>query len=164
MHMESRTQTDPQGGFTFTVRETEKLHLVRVVHRGINYDQRISAGNAVSVDVFDSATEVQGVTGNIEIMRIGTNGKFLHVSDMVEIKNDSRPPLTKSSNRTLEIYLPAQAKMDSVLGAGSDKIGVMISATPIPGEPGHYAVNFPLRPGTTKFAFNYDLPYNGHAT
>src|SRR5258708_30312910 len=93
MDVESRTQTDPQGGFTFTVRETEKLHLVRVVHRGINYDQRISAGNAVSVDVFDSATEVQGVTGNIEIMRIGTNGKVLHVSDMLEIKNDSSPPL-----------------------------------------------------------------------
>jgi len=25
-------------------------------------------------------------------------------------------------------------------------------------------VNFPLRPGATKFAFNYDLPYDGHAT
>jgi len=25
-------------------------------------------------------------------------------------------------------------------------------------------VNFPLRPGVTKFAFNYDLPYAGHAT
>ncbi len=39
----------------------------------------------------------------------------------------------------------------------------MISAVPVPGEPGHYAVSFPLRPGATKFAFNYDLPYDGHA-
>jgi hypothetical protein len=40
---------------------------------------------------------------------------------------------------------------------------VMISAAPVSGELGHYAVNFPLRPGATKFAFNYDLPYRGHA-
>jgi hypothetical protein len=39
----------------------------------------------------------------------------------------------------------------------------MISATPVPGELGHYTVSFPLRPGATKFAFNYDLPYDGHA-
>jgi hypothetical protein len=39
----------------------------------------------------------------------------------------------------------------------------MISAMPVRGEPGHYTVNFPLRPGATKFAFNYDLPYDGRA-
>jgi hypothetical protein len=60
------------------------------------------------------------------------------------------------------VYLPAAAKIDSVLAAGPGKIGVMISAAPAPGEPGHYTVNFPLRPGATKFAFNYDLPYDGH--
>jgi hypothetical protein len=43
-------------------------------------------------------------------------------------------------------------------------VGLLISATPVSGEPGHYAVDFPLRPGATKFAFNYDLPYDGHAT
>jgi hypothetical protein len=40
----------------------------------------------------------------------------------------------------------------------------MISATAVPAEPGHFTVNFPLRPGATKFAFNYDLPYDGRAT
>jgi hypothetical protein len=40
----------------------------------------------------------------------------------------------------------------------------MISATAVAAEPGHYTVSFPLRPGATKFAFNYDLPYEGHAS
>jgi len=40
----------------------------------------------------------------------------------------------------------------------------MISATPLASEPGHFTVNIPLRPGATKFAFNYDLPYDGHTT
>jgi hypothetical protein len=49
-----------------------------------------------------------------------------------------------------------------VLAAGPGKIGVMISARSIKGEPGHFTVDFPLRPGANKFAFNYDVPYDGH--
>jgi hypothetical protein len=109
-----------------------------------------------------AANEVSGIRGSIEIIRLGTKGNMLHVSDMVEVINDSRPPLTRVGNDTFEAYLPAQAKIDSVLAAGPDKIGKLISATPVAGEPGHFTVNFPLRPGATKFAFNYDVPYQGH--
>ena len=161
---EARTKTDSQGSFTLQVRHPGALHLVRVIHQGVNYDQRASPGEAVSIDVFEAAANVQGVTGNIEIIRIGAKGNLLHVSDMIEIKNDSSPPLTQAGERTFEVYVPAHAKIDSVLAAGSGKIGAMISALPLPGEPEHFAVNVPLRPGSTKFAFNYDLPYDGHAT
>ena len=164
MQEEARTKTDSQGSFTLTVQLTDKPHLLRVLHQGVNYDQQVSAGDAVSVDVFDAAERVQGLAGSIEIIRTGTKGDQLHVSDMIEIRNDSSPPLTQAGERTFEVYLPTHAKIDSVLAAGSGKMGVMISATPVPGEPGHFTVNFPLRPGATKFAFNYDLPYDGRAT
>jgi hypothetical protein len=134
-----------------------------VVHQGVSYDQEASAGDALSIQVFDAARRVRGVTGSIEILRTGTNGNLLHVSDLVEIRNESSPPLTQAGERTFEVYLPAKAKISSVLAAGPAKIAVMISAAPVPGEPGHYTVSFPLRPGATKFAFNYDLPYDGHA-
>src|ERR1700704_4676000 len=163
MQEEARTKTDPQGTFTFNVHSPDKLHLVRLVHQGVNYDQRASIGDTLSVNVFDPAVKVQGVTGSIEIIRIGTSGNFLHVSDMIEIRNNSAPPLTQAGKHTFDVYLPAHAKIDSVLAAGSDKVGVMLTAVPIPGEPDHYAVNFPLRPGATKFSFNYDLPYRGRA-
>jgi hypothetical protein len=165
---EARTSSDSQGSFTLRVRYPDAPHLVRVVHQGVNYDQQASAGDPMSIDVFDAADKVQGVTGSIEIIRIGSNGNILHVSDMIEVKNDSNPSLTQSGDRTFEVYVPAHAKIDSVLAAnstaGPGKIAALISAAPVPGEPGHYAVNFPLQPGATKFAFNYDLPYDGHAT
>ena len=164
MQEEARTKTDSQGSFTLKVQFPDKPHLLRVLHQGVNYDQQVSAGDVVSVDVFDSAAKVQGLAGSIEIIRTGTKGDLLHVSDMIEIRNDSSPPLTQAGERTFEVYLPTHAKIDSVLAASSGKMGVMISATPVPGEPGHFTVNFPLRPGATKFAFNYDLPYDGRAT
>ena len=163
MQREARTKTDAQGSFTLNVQLPEKPYLVRVFHQGVSYDQLASAGDALSIQVFDAATHVRGITGSIEILRAGTNGKLLHVSDLVEIKNESSPPLTQASERTFEVYLPANAKIASVLAAGPGNVGVMISAASVPGEPGHYTVNFPLRPGATKFAFNYDLPYHGHA-
>jgi len=163
MQEETRTKTDSQGAFTIKVRYPDKLHQVRVIHQGVNYDQRASAGDAVSIAVFDAVSKVQGVTGSIEIIRIGAAGNYLHVSDMVEIKNDSSPPLTQAGERTFEVYLPALAKIDSVVAAGPGTIAALISATPVAGWPGHYAVNFPLQPGATRFAFNYDLPYAGQA-
>ena len=164
MQEEARAKTDAAGAFTLNLQYPDKPYLVRVVHQGVSYEQRAFDGDALSLQVFDAEPHVPGVTGTIEIIRAGTKGNLLHVSDMVEIKNDSNPPLTQAGERTFEVYLPAHAKVDSVLAAGSGKIGVMISAAPVSGEPGHYTVNFPLRPGATKFAFNYDLPYDGHAT
>jgi hypothetical protein len=160
---EARANTDAQGAFTLNVQHPDKPYLVRVFHQGVSYDQQASAGQALSIQVFDATTQVQGITGTIEILRTGTVGDWLHVSDMVEIKNESSPPLTQAGERTFEMYLPANAKIDSVLAAGPGKLGAIISAARVPSEPGVYAVNFPLRPGATKFAFNYDLPYRGHA-
>jgi hypothetical protein len=163
MPEESRTKTDAQGMFAFDAQNPGQPYLVRVLHHGVNYDQQVSAGQALSIDVFDSAPQVRGIAGSIEILRTGTNGKFLHVSDMIEVRNDSTPPLTQSGKRTFDVYLPPSAKIDSVLAAGPGKIGEQIIAAAVRGEPGHFAVNFPLRPGATKFAFNYDVPYDGHA-
>jgi hypothetical protein len=164
MQEEARAQTDATGAFTLNLQYPDKPYVVRVVHQGVSYEQRAFDGDALSLQVFDAEPQVPGVTGTIEIIRAGTKGNLLHVSDMVEIKNDSSPPLTQASERTFEAYLPANAKIDSVLAAGPSKISEIISAAPVPGEPGHYTLNFPLRPGATKFAFNYDLPYHGHAT
>jgi hypothetical protein len=163
MQEEARTKTDAQGAFAFAAQHPEKPYLVRVVHQGVGYDQQASAGDTLTIAVFDAMRHVSGITGSIEILRAGSKGKLLHVSDLYELRNESSPPLTQAGERTFEVYLPAAAKIDSVLAASPGKIGEIIAAQPVHGEPGHYAVSFPLQPGATKFAFNYDLPYSGHA-
>ncbi|MBO0911376.1 MAG: hypothetical protein J2P13_06245 [Acidobacteria bacterium] len=174
----ARAKTDAQGAFLLPVPGSGTAYLVRVLHQGVSYDLRASAGDNLSIAVFDAQPRVPAISGSIEILRLGTRAaagqKLLHVSDMYEIRNDSNPPITKAGASTFEVYLPANAKIGSVLAAGpsprleggqeaaQDEIGRMISAKPVAGEPGHYTVNFPLRPGASKFAFNYDLPYQSH--
>jgi hypothetical protein len=164
MQEAARAKTDAQGMFILNVQSPDKPYLVRVIHQGVTYDRRVSSAGLLSIEVFDAAPQVRGIAGTIEILRTGTNGKLLHVSDMVEINNSSSPPLTQAGERTFEVYLPANAKIDSVLAAAPGNIAEVISAAAVAGEPGHFTLNFPLRPGASKFAFNYDLPYHGRVS
>jgi hypothetical protein len=163
MEEEAQARTGQRGAFRLHIRHAGKAYLVRVVHEGVSYDQRAYAADDLSIEVFDAVPRAPHVSASIEILRAGTNGNVLHVSDMYELKNESSPPVTQAGGQTFDVYVPANARMDSVLAAGPAKIGVLIPANPVPSEPGHYTVSFPLRPGETKFAFNYDLPYEGHA-
>src|SRR5215471_2430213 len=43
---EERTQTDARGSFTLAVHHSDKTYLLRVVHNGVNYDQRASPGDS----------------------------------------------------------------------------------------------------------------------
>ena len=137
MEEEAHAKTDANGVFTFTLQHPDKPYLVRVIHQGVSYDQQASAGDALSIQVFDAARRVRGLTGTIEILRAGTNGSLLHVSDLVELKNESSPPLTQAGERTLDVYLPASAKIDSVIAAGPGEISVVNL---------HSQVLWPLRP------------------
>jgi hypothetical protein len=161
---ETRAKTSARGAFAFHVHYPGKPYLVRVIHQGLAYEQRAVGGDALSIPVFDAARQIAGVTGSIEILRAEAQGNLLHVSDMYEISNQSRPPLTLARGRTFEVYLPATAQIHFVWAAGPENVRLMISAVPISGEPGHYAVSFPLRPGATKFGFEYDLLYRGDVT
>lgn len=163
MQEEAHARTDAQGGFSFNVQFPGTRYLVRVVHQDVNYDQEISVGSTASMDVFDAVSKVKGISGRIEIIRIGSHANSLHISDMYDIKNESNPPQTQVGDRNFEVYLPAKAKIESVLAAGPTGAGVKIPVAQLNGEPGHYTINFPLRPGETKFAVNYDLPYTGQA-
>jgi hypothetical protein len=161
---EARAKTSALGAFAFHVHYPGKPYLVRVIHQGVAYEQKAFGGDALSIPVFDAARQIAGVTGSIEILRVASHGNLLHVSDLYEVSNQSSPPLTLSRGRTFEVYLPATARIRFVWAAGPENVRVMISAAPISGEPGHYAVSFPLRPGATKFGFEYDLPYPGEVT
>ena len=50
-----RTRTNASGAFTFHVQNGTSVYLVRVLHQGVAYEQRASAGSALSIPVFDAA-------------------------------------------------------------------------------------------------------------
>jgi hypothetical protein len=166
----SRTRTDAQGAFTFNGisafngTSVTDQYMVRVVHHNVNYDQTVIGRAPLAISVFDSVPRIQGLSGNLGIARMESDGKILKVTEMYAINNASAPPLTQSGPRNFEIFLPPKAVFDSVEARREQGVWVKIAPAPVNGQPGRYAIDFPLRPGDTLIKFTYHLPYSKAAS
>src|SRR5258708_10460318 len=163
MQEEARTKTDAQGAFVLKVSVADARHVVRVLHQGVNYDQTVTGSAPLEIKVFDAVPRINGLNGNIGIVRMESDGNVLKVAEMYAITNASTPPVTQSGPRNFEIFLPEKAEFDSVEAKAQEGIWTNVTPVAVKAQPGHYVVNFPLRPGDTLFKFGYHLPYLGAA-
>ncbi|HYK38182.1 carboxypeptidase regulatory-like domain-containing protein [Alloacidobacterium sp.] len=160
MQEAARTKTDAKGHYSIDVPDSG-MHLIRVDHQKAAYFQPVPPGTTTAnVDVYDVLPKVDGVSTEAAVMRIETDAQGLHVIENYFVKNDSNPPMTQLSQRSYEIYLPPDARIEG--SAAMAPGGMPVSSSPIPtGEKGYYAYIFPIRPGETRFQVSYHLPYTG---
>jgi len=80
------------------------------------------------------------------------------------VQNTSKPPRTQMSERNLEFYVPDHARVIADSATATIEPGVPVKSAPLPeNEKNRYAFLFPLRPGLTRFAVTFELPYSGSA-
>ncbi len=154
-----RTRSDAQGKFSFPANTSDAGYIVRVLHQGVNYDQKLGGTSSpIEIAVYDAVPKIAGLAGSMGIAQVESDGANLKVTEMYAISNVSNPPVTQASRRNFQMSLPVTAALEAfqVKRAG----GVWVNATPSPlGSKGRYEVDFPLRPGDTLFKFVYHLPY-----
>jgi hypothetical protein len=157
------TKTDARGHYSLNSPDSD-MHLVRVDHEKAEYYAPVPPGSThVDVTVYDVAAKVKGVTTEDDVYQMQTDAQGLHVIESFFVDNNSTPPRTQYSDQAYVFTLPAGAQIDGGQAAGPQ--GMPVSAAPVPtGEQGHYAFVFPLRPGQTRFAVSYSLPYSGKQT
>jgi hypothetical protein len=163
----AHTTSDRSGSFTFNLDDPNTPHLVRVTHDGVNYFPSggpIRPGmTTVEISVYDAVKQIDGLSTTVNVMRLQADGGNLQVLELIALKNDSKPPRALSSDRSYEFYLPSGAQLDQMIAQGPGGMPVNISPNP-EGSSGKYAVNYPLKPGETRFEIAYHLPYSGEAT
>ncbi len=164
MQEEARTKTDTQGAFALNATDAKVLHVVRVLHHGVNYDQSVTGTHPLEVRVFDSVTKIPGLSGNMGIAQMETAGKTLKVTEVYAITNASAPPVTQSGASNFEISLPTKAALDTLDVRTENTDWIKVAPAPVRGQKGRYNVDFPLRPGVTIYRFTYHLPYEGPTT
>jgi hypothetical protein len=161
MEESARTRTDNKGEFTLEVSDEGTQHLIRVNYQGVNYFHAAPQGTAFAeITVYDSAKKVSNLVGEGRVLRVQTAGDQLEVSEMYILRNESNPPRTWMSDRTLEVVLPDGAKLEQGMAAGPGGMPVTTSLVPT-GSSNRYAFVFPLRPGRSQLQVTYKLPYNG---
>ena len=159
MQETTRARTDSHGHFSLEVPE-EGMHLVRVTHDKASYFQPVQPGtNSVTMDVYDAAPKIDGVSTAVEELHIEASAGELHVVEVLQVINNSQPARTQFGPSGFDFYVPPAAKIVRA-GAQRDGMPVPTSATPV-GDPGHYTFLFPIRPGETQFGIFYTLPYVG---
>lgn len=161
----SRTKTDTRGRFKLTIPDDGAgvLHMVRVTHDKANYFRAVQPGTqSVEVEVYTGAPEVESVTLAEDVMQIQTEpgNASLRVVEHFLVKNDSSPARTLFSDHPFELNLPPGATVEggAAKGPGAQSMAVQSPLVPL-GEPNHYTIIFPIRPGETEFHIWYHVPY-----
>jgi hypothetical protein len=160
----AQTTIDAKGHYSFTVPDTNGMHLVRVDHQKASYYGPVPPNTtSVNIDVFDVAPKVDGIHLYADVERMETDQQGLSVTESYFVRNESKPPKTQLSAHSFEVYLPPNATLEGATAAGPG--GMAVASSPVPtGEKGHYAFIFPLRPGETRFQLGYHIPYSGSAS
>jgi hypothetical protein len=164
MEEAARARTDEQGNFNLPATVAGAQHIVRVIHQGVNYDQKVTQTGPLEIAVFNAFPRIPEISGSMGIVQIEADGDYLKITEMYSITNASQPPLTQAGPRNFTFSLPQKAGLDSFEAKRAGSIWMNAAPVAIAGQPGRYAVDFPLRPGDTLFKYSYHLPYAGAAT
>jgi len=157
----SSTTTDARGHFSINVPD-DAMHMIRVTHDKASYYAPLQpTTHDVTVDVYDAAPKVEGVTTTVQELHIEASADKLQVVEVIQVTNQSQPAKTQFGPKGYDFYLPPNAHIVRTV-AMRDQLPVPATATPV-GDPNHYTFIFPVRPGETQFGIFYDLPYKGKA-
>jgi hypothetical protein len=157
------TKTDSRGRFTLEVPD-DGLHLVRVTHDKATYFRPAPPGTqSVDIDVYDAAPKVEGVTTSVEEIHVEATSTELHIVEILQVVNKSTPLRTQYGPEGYDFYLPAGAMIQRTAALTDNGMPVQTPAVPV-GDPDHYKLLFPIRPGETQFGIFYNLPYTGTYT
>ena len=162
----SRTKTDKQGHFSLNLSDEQAPHLVRVTRQSVSYFKSVPPGTgSADVTVYDAATQLENITTDARVFHLQANAgslneRSLNVSDMYVLKNNSQPPRSRIGNQTFSVALPDGAEFDHASITGPS--GMPLAIAPVPTDAkNHYAFDFPVRPGETRFEVFYKVPFNG---
>lgn len=160
MQDSTHTKTDSRGHFTLEVPD-DGMHLIRVTHDKATYFRPAPPGTqSVDIDVYNAAERVDGVSTDVEELHIEATSTELHVVEVIQVQNKSTPARTQFGPAGYDFYLPEGAVIQRTAAITEGGMPVQSAAIPV-GDPNHYKLLFPIRPGETQFGIFYNLPYSG---
>lgn len=154
-------KSDAEGKFKIDKTIPPGPALLQGLHQGATYNLMLAPGAptiGLRLNVYDSTAKASTAKVTQHMVLIEPSAEALHISETFLCQNDTKFTYQDPSKGSLQFYLPESA---------GDKVQVTVNAPggmPIqrPAEKtarrGVYKVNYPLKPGETRFDINYSLP------
>ena len=86
---------------------------------------------------------------------------MLEVTELHAIDNASTPPVTSVSPDNFVLSVPRGAQLLPATISPPDGGTLRLPLIPAGGTPASYKIDFPLKPGLTRYAITYRVPYDG---
>lgn len=136
-------------------------HLVQAAHAGITYNLMLFPGRpreGLSIDVFDASAKPGPARVNTHMILLETDGSSLNVSESVVWENNGKASFYDPKSGTAKFYLPPAAGQVRVMCSHPARTGIPVErAADKSGAPNVYTVDFPVKPGETRFDLTYTL-------
>jgi hypothetical protein len=138
----------------------DSAHLLQALWQGVTYNVQLQPGSATTglkIEVFDALPKVSAVDATQHMILIETDGQEVVVNETVIFQNDSQTTWYDPKTGSLQFTAPPEAGKD-VKARAIAPGGMPVEREPKQIAKGVYAVDFPVKPGETRFDISYKLP------
>ncbi len=134
--------------------------IVEVTQDGVDYFQPVVQGQFATFKVYQSAGSVPLIGDQLSILQFQSVGERLQITELHALTNFSTPPITQVGLNNFVLSIPPGAKIEPATVSSPDGGTSKVPLTPVAGSTGQYRIEFPIKPGLTRYAIRYELPYD----
>jgi hypothetical protein len=135
--------------------------VLETIQDGVEYFKPVHPGQPANIKVYNAASQVRAISSQLSVLQFESKGDRLQVTELHAFNNVSNPPITKVNRNNLVVSLPQGSRVRIATVSGPDGGTTRIPLVRIADGSDQYEVEFPIKPGVTKYALSYDIPYDG---
>jgi len=160
--MESLESVKSEAGGKFTIQQTiSGPHLIQAAWDGVTYNHMLPPGrptNGITVEVYDSSKSASSAQMTTHMILLEPDGTNLNVNESLIFNNAGTISYNDPQAGTLRLFLPEAAGGKVRVNCTAPKGMPIERAAEKTSVAGVYKVDFPIKPGETRFDLTYALP------
>jgi len=155
------TKSDAQGKFSFDNNDAQGPRLIQAIFQGVQYNRMVPPGmssTGLQIPVFASTNKAGTAKVTQHFIVLQPGDKELSVSEGLLYVGDPSLTYYDPVNGSVRFYVPPEAQgLTSVTVNPAGGMPIQRPALKTK-EPNIYKVDYPVRPGETRFDVNYTVP------
>jgi hypothetical protein len=160
---QGRALTDDSGGFRIVPKVDlgkGSAAILQIKQDGVDYFQPAVEGHFANLKVYQSAKQVNVISSPLSVLQFQSSGKRLQVMELHALNNASNPPITQIDPSNFVLSIPRDAQIEPAIVSSPDGESSKVPLVRVAGSTDEYSIDFPIKPGLTKYAIRYELPYD----
>jgi hypothetical protein len=152
-------KSDNEGKFLIDKETGENPALLQAIYGGVTYTKMVPPGappTGIELPVFDSTNKAGTASLNQHMILLQPDEKAIQVSEMYLLRNTGKVTFNDPAKGALQFYAAPGHSEIKVTVAAPGGMPVQRAASPA-GAANTFKVDYPVKPGETRFDVNYTL-------